>query len=63
MNNEWKTYKVSVKNLDLLLSARSEAQAQEIVRDSIRKGQLADRLRLSEESLQLKVTLARGLQA
>jgi hypothetical protein len=62
MPNEWKTYKVTVKNLDLLLSARSEAQALEIVRDSIRKGQLAERLQVSDDNLQLTITLARGLQ-
>lgn len=62
MPNEWKTYKVTVKNLDLLLSARSEAQALEIVRDSIRKGQLAERLQIADDNLQLTITLARGLQ-
>lgn len=61
MSSEWKTYKVEVKNLELLLSARSEAEAREIVLDSIRKGQLSERVQISDKNVRLKITPAKGL--
>lgn len=62
MSSEWKSYKVTVKNFELLLSARSEAEAREIVIDSIKKGQLSDRVQFNEKNLKLTVTPARGLR-
>jgi hypothetical protein len=62
MSSEWKTYKVEVKNLELLLSARSEAEARETVLDSIRKGQLSERVQISDKNVRLKITPAKGLQ-
>ena len=61
MSSEWKTYKVEVKNLELLLSARSEADAREIVLDSIRKGQLSERVQISDKNVRLKITPIKGL--
>lgn len=61
MTNEWKTYKVTIKNFELLLSARSEDEARTMVLDSIKKGQVSERLRVSDKKLQLTVILAKGL--
>jgi len=62
MTNEWQTYKVSIRNFELLLSARSEDEAKMTVLDSLKKCDLSDRLKLSGKDLELKITRAKGLQ-
>ena len=63
MSNEWKTYKVTLRHFELLLTARNEDEAKAIVLDSLKKCDLSDRLKLSGDKLELRVTRAKGLGA
>jgi len=63
MSSEWKTYKVSVENLDLLLTARSSEEAGMMVADAIIKSELPAKFKLKDKNLKLKITRAKGLGA
>ena len=59
MSNDWKSYVVSVNNLELLLTARNAQEAKSTVLASL--SGLSERLKFKDGVLKLSIRRAKGL--